>query len=126
MLYKKTLVAISLSALLLSGCGSSSSDDTTGGIEPSTGFSFDASELITNLTSDIIVTGYQDLSNKADVFHLSTLTLLNTPTDENLAAAQLAWQEVRVPWEQGEAHIFGPVDALSIDPHFRYLAIKYQ
>ncbi len=117
MLYKKTLVAISLSAILISGCGSSSSDNQKDVIEPPQEFSFDASGLITNLTTDIIVSGYNELNTKATAFHLATLTLLNTPTEDNLAAAQLAWQEVRIPWEQGEAHIFGPVDALSIDPH---------
>lgn len=117
MLYKKTLVAMSLAAALVTGCGSSSSSEKSEVIEPVTGFSFDASELITNITTDIIVSGYEDLATKASDFHLSTLTLLNTPTEESLAAAQLAWQEVRIPWEQGEAHIFGPVDALSIDPH---------
>jgi len=117
MLYKKTLVALSLSALLISGCGSSSSDEQPSVEQPPQGFTFDASELITNLTTDIIVSGYDELNTKAIDFHLATLTLLNTPTEENLDAAQLAWQEVRVPWEQGEAHIFGPVDALSIDPH---------
>lgn len=117
MLYKKTLVAISLSAIFVSGCGSSSSDYQPVVVEPPQEFIFDANDLIANLTTDIIVRGYQELNTKAAAFHLTTLTLVNNPTEDSLAEAQLAWQEVRVPWEQGEAHIFGPVDALSIDPH---------
>ena len=117
MKFKKALLAIAISTAFLSGCGSSSSDDKTV-IEPEpTGFTFVATELIANLTNDIIVEGYQTLNTKADAFVLATQTLANTPNQENLAAAQQAWKDVRVPWEQGEAHIFGPVDSLSIDPH---------
>jgi putative iron-regulated protein len=111
MLLKKTLIALTVSTLLLSGCGSSSSDDKTNK------FTFDATEVITNLTNDVIVEGYDMLNDKADAFFLATQTLVNTPTDENLLAAQNAWKAAREPWEQGESHIFGPVDSLSIDPH---------
>jgi len=113
---QKTMLAVSLSLVLISGCGGSSSTETVIA-EPEQGFTFDASALINNVTTNIIVAGYESLSVKGQAFHLATLTLLNTPTAENLAAAQLAWKEARIPWEQGEAHIFGPVDALSIDPH---------
>ncbi|MEW6991830.1 imelysin family protein [Colwelliaceae bacterium 6441] len=114
---KKTIIALSLSSIFITACGSGSNSSSKT-IEPEPiGFNYDATELITNLTNDVIVVGYQALDDKAQVFHLATLSLLNNPTQENLLAAQIAWQEVRVPWEQGEAHIFGPVDALSIDPH---------
>ncbi len=115
---KKTVVALTLSSLFVVGCGSgsgSSSDNNTTPI--STGFSYDATELITNITNEVIVAGYQSLNDHAQAFHLATVTLLNDPSQENLLAAQNAWRAVRTPWEQGESHIFGPVDALSIDPH---------
>tara|TARA_R110001583_G_scaffold177396_1_gene332420 strand:- start:10523 stop:11653 length:1131 start_codon:yes stop_codon:yes gene_type:complete len=116
MLLKKTLIALTVSTLLLSGCGSSSNDETTVPADDA-GFSFDATEVITNLTNDVIVEGYEVLNDKANAFFLATKTLVNTPTDDNLLAAQNAWKAAREPWEQGESHIFGPVDGLSIDPH---------
>jgi predicted lipoprotein len=116
MIFKKSLLAIGISTMVLTGCGSSSSDDSVVTPEP-TGFSFTATEMITNLTNDVIVAGYQNLNDEAAEFLLATQNLVNTPTQNNLAAAQQAWKDVRVPWEQGESHIFGPVDALSIDPH---------
>ena len=116
MLLKKTLIALTVSTLLLSGCGSSSNDETTVPADDAN-FSFDATEVITNLTNDVIVDGYEMLNDKADAFFLATQNLVNTPTDENLLAAQNAWKAAREPWEQGESHIFGPVDGLSIDPH---------
>ncbi len=114
MKFKKSLLVLAVSTLMLSGCGGGSSEKET---EKLTGFSFDATEMITNLTNDVIVAGYKDLNDKALDFYLVTQTLVNTPTTENLIAAQQAWKNVRAPWEQGESHIFGPVDALSIDPH---------
>lgn len=116
MIFKKSLLAAAMSALVLTACGGSSSDDDVAVVEP-TGFSFAATEMITNLTNDVIVAGYQNLNDEAADFLLATQNLVNTPSAENLAAAQQAWKDVRVPWEQGESHIFGPVDALSIDPH---------
>ena len=117
MKFNKSILAVAVSAMFIASCGSSSSTDKTV-VEPEpSGFAFEATELITNLTNDVIVAGYQSLNDKAELFLLSTQTLVNTPTAENLAMAQQAWKDVRVPWEQGEAHIFGPVDALSIDPH---------
>ncbi|MGL1958803.1 MAG: iron-regulated protein A precursor [Colwellia sp.] len=120
MLLKKTLVALTVSTLCLSGCGSSSSDDPV--IDPidDTGFTFDATELITNLTNDVIVAGYNTLNMQGEAFFLAAQTLVNTPTAENLLAAQNAWKAAREPWEQGESHIFGPVDALGIDPHLDF------
>lgn len=110
---KKSLLALALSSVFLGGCGSNSSDDPI--VE--TGFTFVATEMITNITNDVIVAGYKNLNDEAADYLLITQTLVNTPTAENLAAAQQAWKDVRVHWEQGESHIFGPVDALSIDPH---------
>jgi len=125
---KTSLLFITTIAVIFTGCGGSSSSKEV--IAPApvvpvvTGFTFDATPMIANLTNDIIVDGYRDLNSKADNFYLATQTLLNTPTAENLAAAQQAWKNVRIPWEQGEAHIFGPVDALSIDPHLDFWPVN--
>jgi predicted lipoprotein len=112
---KKSLMALALSSALLTGCGGSSSADPV--VPVVTDFTFDATEMITNLTNDVIVAGYKNLNDEATTFLLATQNLVNTPTEDNLATAQQAWKDVRVHWEQGESHIFGPVDALSIDPH---------
>ncbi|MBA6339214.1 iron-regulated protein A precursor [Colwellia sp. BRX8-7] len=114
---KTSLFATTTAILMLSACGGSSSSQSIPVIEEPSGFAFDATAMISNITNDIIVEGYNDLNTKAEIFHLATLSLLNSPSQETLLATQQAWQTVRQPWEQGEAHIFGPVDALSIDPH---------
>ncbi|MCG9728698.1 iron-regulated protein A precursor [Shewanella sp. Isolate13] len=101
----------------LTACGGSGSDDSTPLVVPETGFTFSATEMVTNLTDDVIVAGYSNLAASGEAMLLATQTLVNTPTQANLEAAQAAWKAARQPWEQGESHIFGPVDSLGIDPH---------
>jgi predicted lipoprotein len=115
MRFNYTVISLALVATL-SACGGSGSD--SGDTEtPTVGFSFAATEMITNITDDIIVAGYADLAAQGDALLLATQTLLTSTSQADLVAAQNAWKAARQPWEQGEAHIFGPVDSLSIDPH---------
>lgn len=100
----------------LTACGGSGSDDTPV-VVPETGFTFSATEMVTNLTDDVIVAGYANLAASGEAMLQATQTLVATPTQANLEAAQQAWKAARQPWEQGESHIFGPVDSLGIDPH---------
>ena len=116
MRFNYTAIALAL-ITTLTACGGSGSDDTNTPTTPDTGFSFVATDMITNLTDDVIVAGYADLAAKGDALLLATQTLLNSTTQADLVAAQNAWKAARQPWEQGESHIFGPVDSLSIDPH---------
>ncbi|ABO22548.1 imelysin family protein [Shewanella loihica] len=100
----------------LAACGGSGSDEPEV-VVPETGFSFDADALIVNLSDEVIVKGYSTLADRGEALLQATQTLVATPTQANLEAAQSAWKAARQPWEQGESHIFGPVDSLGIDPH---------
>lgn len=112
---KYSAIALALISSL-AACGGSGSDDTPV-VEPETGFSFSADEMIVNLSDEVIVSGYSILADRGTALLLATQTLVATPTQANLEAAQAAWKDARQPWEQGESHIFGPVDSLGIDPH---------
>lgn len=119
--FTRTAVAMALISTL-AACGGSGSDDGTTDTSDSsentvTSFDFSATETITNLTDDVIVAGYDNLALQGDALLLATQTLFGNATEDNLLAAQAAWKAARAPWEQGESHIFGPVDALGIDPH---------
>lgn len=115
-----SITAVILASTLVA-CGSSSSDDSNNNTNPptgnETGFSYDASDLIENITDEVIVDGYEMLNTSADALYNATQTLLANKDAAALEAAQQAWVNARVHWEQGESHIFGPVDSLSIDPH---------
>lgn len=112
---KYSAIAIALISTL-AACGGSGSDDTTP-TPVDDKFEFAATEMITNLTDDVIVSGYASLATKGEEMLLATQTLVANKTQANLLAAQEAWKAARLPWEQGESHIFGPVDSLGIDPH---------
>ncbi|GIU28340.1 imelysin family protein [Shewanella sp. MBTL60-007] len=114
--YTHSALAIALISAL-TACGGSGSNDSTPVVVPETGFTFSATEMVTNLADDVIVAGYSNLAASGEAMLLATQTLVNTPTQTNLEAAQEAWKAARQPWEQGESHIFGPVDSLGIDPH---------
>jgi uncharacterized iron-regulated protein len=46
----------------------------------------------------------------------AVVLLAAEPTEANLEAARSAWIAARVPWEQSEATLFGPVADLALDP----------
>ncbi len=76
----------------------------------------DYSALIARLTDEVIVQTYRDFDTKAQ-FLLNTIEILqDEPTSINLEAAREAWRDTRVPFELGEAFLFGPIDFKGLDP----------
>ncbi|MEZ5738277.1 MAG: imelysin family protein [Burkholderiaceae bacterium] len=78
---------------------------------------FDAKALIANVVDNVIVATYANLDARADALLAAVVALQEGgATDLELDAAQQAWRDARKPWEASEGFIFGPVDALAIDP----------
>lgn len=100
--------------LVLAGCGGGGGDDSGGG---STAVSFSAKPMVDNLADNIITDTYIDLNTAASTL-IGAVTALTAgvPTEANMNAAQVQWKATRVPWETSEGFLFGPVDALGIDP----------
>lgn len=109
----KTLSVIA-SALLLVACGGG------GGSTPassSTDVGFAAQSVVDNVADDIITQTYTDLNTAAAALLTAVEALENGgATEPEMDAAQDAWKAARVPWESSEGFLFGPVDALGIDP----------
>lgn len=141
MTFKKTLIALSLTATLaLTGCGGSKSSGGSGGGSKSVSTAISSLQTlqtsleslqgsisklennaankatIANITDNVIVSGYANLANQANALTGALANLKDNPSNDTLAAAQNAWRATRVFWESGEGHIFGPVDTLSVDP----------
>ena len=76
----------------------------------------DYSALLSNVSNNVILKTYIDLNTKADALAMSLATLEATKTTANLDAARTAWRTARIPWEQNEGFLFGPVDQQGIDP----------
>lgn len=73
-------------------------------------------EIIENVAVNVITQTYKDLASNAADLKNKVDAFAQAPTEANLAAAQQAWRNTRVPWESSEAFLFGPVEALGLDP----------
>jgi len=110
----KLSLASAVAVALLAGCGGGSSTKDSG---VSTLKDNAANkELVTKITDTVIVAGYSELDKKVKALADALEVLENSQTAENLVIAQDAWKAARVPWESGEGHIFGPIEAQGVDP----------
>ncbi len=73
-------------------------------------------EIVTGFVQDVVIPSYQDLAEKSAALHLAAQDLAQAPSEERLTAARAAWVAARVPWEQSEAFLFGPVFTYGYDP----------
>ncbi|MCY1045408.1 peptidase M75 [Corallococcus sp. bb12-1] len=94
-------------ALVLGACGD---DDDGGDLE-----SLDQ-QLVINFADAVVVPTYNQLATRMVELDAAARALKNTPGAATLKAAQDAWFAARVPWEQSEAFLFGPVDSYGWDP----------
>ena len=76
----------------------------------------DYAEVLLSVTDQVIVPTYDNLFQKSTVMVNTLNSLLAAQTQVNLDAAQQAWRDARIPWEQSEGFLYGPVETLGIDP----------
>ena len=65
----------------------------------------------------VVIPTYTELAHRNSALYESVKALRDNPSDAGFAAACNAWLEAREPWEKSEAFLFGPVDALGLDPN---------
>lgn len=73
--------------------------------------------IISNYVDVVVLPTYTDLKNKNTALFDAVKAFADAPSDANFAAACNAWLTAREPWETSEAFLFGPVDALGLDPN---------
>ena len=99
------IFALVLSAFLISSCDEEDIDDKD-----------DYKNILQNLGNDVILSTYAELDAKTIALVTALTTLETSPSATNLETARQAWRDARVPWEQSEGFLFGPVDQQGIDP----------
>lgn len=111
---KRWALALGTLALLLGGCGG----EEDPGPDPGTGFDdyAQAQDIITDFADQVVVPTYASLATALADLDAAVQTLAGDRSDANLEAARDAWVAARVPWESSEGFLFGPVDALGLDP----------
>jgi putative iron-regulated protein len=106
---KKILFAILLS-ISVSACKKNSDKADTENV-PVT-----EQQVLDDFVNVVANPDYADLQTKASVLNQAITLLHSSMTNTNLHTAQDAWRAVRVPWEQSEGFLFGPVEDFLYDP----------
>jgi uncharacterized iron-regulated protein len=75
------------------------------------------SPIIDNYVDVVVLPTYKDLKAKNEALYTAVQKFATAPSDANFSAACDAWLAAREPWETSEAFLFGPVDALGLDPN---------
>lgn len=73
--------------------------------------------IVDNYADRVVLTTYADLVDETEDLYEDILELCAAPSNKNFEEAAEAWLEAREPWETSEAFLFGPVDALGLDPN---------
>ena len=108
------VLSICLIGCSLTGCGNDDDDDDVAIVGEDE--AFNAGPTLDNFANKIILATYTDLDNKAGEL-LGAVQALGAATNAaHLQLAQTAWKAARIPWEQSEAFLFGPVDTQGLDP----------
>lgn len=73
--------------------------------------------IVNNYADAVVMPTYKALVEKNTALYNAVNALCEAPSDELFAVAAEAWLDAREPWETSEAFLFGPVDALGLDPN---------
>lgn len=74
-------------------------------------------KIVENYVDAVVLPTYAQLQSRANALADAVKTLSSARTDAAFEKACEAWLSAREPWERSEAFLFGPVDALGLDPN---------
>jgi predicted lipoprotein len=98
-----------LAALVLGFAACDSGSDSE--LPPDT---FDRSELLENMATDIIVPSYAALQQAASTLDAAVDAFAADPTAANLAEAQTALKTARLAWQDASLFQFGPAESVAL------------
>lgn len=73
--------------------------------------------IVDNYVDVVVLPTYKSLKEKNATLHQAVTDFKNAPSNAAFETACEAWLDAREPWEKSEAFLFGPVDALGLDPN---------
>lgn len=74
-------------------------------------------KIVENYVDAVVLPTYSLLKERAAALATAVKNLSSNRTDAAFEKACEAWLSAREPWERSEAFLFGPVDALGLDPN---------
>tara|TARA_B100000902_G_scaffold56944_1_gene63802 strand:+ start:6760 stop:7896 length:1137 start_codon:yes stop_codon:yes gene_type:complete len=97
--------------LLMSSCGNSSSDS----LDPtdSQQTQFDRSEMLVNITDNIIIPAYNNLSQKIENLDQKGVDFINNTNQNNLNELRKSWFDVYKAWQYVEMFNIGKAEEIS-------------
>ncbi|CAH0535226.1 Iron-regulated protein A [Vibrio stylophorae] len=104
----KRLLITALTALTMTGCAQHSTSSQFTNQQKSA--------MVNHVVDDIIVANYQFMDDQLLALLADVQALAKDRSPANLKAAQQSWRKARIGFEIAEAHLFGPVVSLGIDP----------
>ncbi len=73
--------------------------------------------ILSTYVNAVVLPTYTDLKSANAALYAAAQAFAKNPSDEAFKACCNAWLNAREPWETSEAFLFGPVDALGLDPN---------
>lgn len=73
--------------------------------------------ILETYVNNVVLPTYSDLKDKNAALYEAARKFAAAPSKELFEAVCQAWFDAREPWETSEAFLFGPVDALGLDPN---------
>ncbi|MBK7859689.1 MAG: peptidase M75 [Archangiaceae bacterium] len=107
-MHRLRLGTVTLTLTLFTACGG-----PKGGSVPQ---AFSDRQLVADFADHVVVPTYGLLAARVAALDAAVRALAASRGPAELAAAQAAWVQARVPWEQAEGFLFGPVDSFGYDP----------
>lgn len=73
--------------------------------------------IVERYVDGVVLPTYADLRQRNADLRAAVEALAASPSNAAFEAAAAEWLKAREPWERSEAFLFGPVDALGLDPN---------
>lgn len=112
---KLNIYILTLSTIFfaLTSCGEDSPETTA----TDDGYGYDFTEVLKVYTDDVILPTYKDMKDKAWALYNAVQDFKNNKNDQaKFDKVCDAWRATRIPWEQSESCLYGPAEALGLDP----------
>lgn len=116
---KRVVLTVLLGLLVGCGGGGGGSNGASGGGGDQTftsGGGTPDREAIDNYVNGFIIPLLRSLDSSAAVLSAASQDFASNPNSATLAAVRSAWVATRLPWENSETALFGPVDFYGFDP----------
>ncbi len=73
--------------------------------------------VVNDYVDNVVLPTYLSLQQGTAALTQAVQDFYDNPTNDTFSDACEAWKVAREPWEKSEAFLFGPVDALGLDPN---------